>query len=102
MLVGLKSLHERKIMHRDFKSANVFLDHEKNAKIGDLNVSKCTQANLARTQVGTPYYTSPEVWNHEMYNQKSDVWSLGCLIYELCALKLPFIAHDMSALFAKI
>ncbi|KAL4498023.1 hypothetical protein ABPG72_014880 [Tetrahymena utriculariae] len=102
MLYGLKALHDLKILHRDLKCANIFLDSRRNAKIGDLNVSKITQANLARTQVGTPYYTSPEVWKDQMYNNKSDIWSLGCLIYELCAQKPPFLASDMPSLFKKI
>jgi NIMA (never in mitosis gene a)-related kinase len=52
--------------------------------IGDLNVSKVARNNLVYTQTGTPYYASPEVWRDEPYDSKSDIWSLGCVIYEMC------------------
>jgi len=59
---GLKSLHELKILHRDMKSANIFLYKDTTAKLGDLNVSKVAKKGLLYTQTGTPYYASPEVW----------------------------------------
>ncbi len=59
VLLGLKALHEWKIMHRDLKSANVFLYKNSAAKLGDLNVSKVTKEGLSYTQTGTPYYASP-------------------------------------------
>ena len=74
---GLKTLHDLKIMHRDLKSANVFLNKDGNAKLGDLNVSKIVKAGLGYTQTGTPYYASPEVWKDRPYDIKSDIWSLG-------------------------
>lgn len=58
---GLKALHDMKIMHRDIKSANVFMFKNGMVKLGDLNVSKLTKS-LAQTQAGTPYYASPEIW----------------------------------------
>jgi NIMA (never in mitosis gene a)-related kinase len=64
-------------------------------KIGDLNVSKIAKKGLLKTQTGTPYYASPEIWKDQPYNQKSDIWSLGCLIYELIAHQTPFRAKDM-------
>ena len=54
------------------------------------------------TQTGTPYYASPEIWRDEAYNSKSDIWSLGCVIYELCAHKPPFISNEMKDLYQKI
>lgn len=54
-------------------------------------VLKSEQA-LARTQVGTPYYVAPEVWRNRSYNAKCDMWSLGCLLYELCTYRPPFQA----------
>lgn len=51
------------------------------------------------TQTGTPYYASPEVWKDKPYNSKSDIWSLGCVLYEICALHPPFMGKDMSGLF---
>ena len=59
---GLKALHDLNILHRDMKSANVFLYLDGTAKLGDLNVSKVAKDKLLYTQTGTPYYASPEVW----------------------------------------
>ena len=103
MIMGLKTLHDMKILHRDLKCANVFLSTDgKTAKLGDLNVSKVAKSELVYTQTGTPYYASPEVWRDEPYDMKSDIWSLGCVIYEMCALKPPFRANDMKGLFKKV
>lgn len=77
VLRGLKALHELKIMHRDLKSANVFLFKDYTVKLGDLNVSKVARKGLSYTQTGTPYYASPEVWQDLPYSNKSDIWSLG-------------------------
>ena len=62
MLQGLQALHERNIVHRDIKCANVFLTKDGQIKLGDLNVSKVAKKGLLQTQTGTPYYASPEVW----------------------------------------
>ncbi|RPD59747.1 kinase-like protein [Lentinus tigrinus ALCF2SS1-7] len=79
------------ILHRDLKPDNVFLDESNNVKLGDFGLSKAlAQASFANTYVGTPYYMSPELMQEKAYDSKSDIWSLGCLIYELCALKPPF------------
>lgn len=74
---GLNSLHKADVLHRDMKSANVFLNKDGTAKIGDLNVSKVAKKGLLFTQTGTPYYASPEIWNDKPYNSQSDIWSLG-------------------------
>ena len=102
LLNGLKALHELNILHRDLKSANVFLFSNGLAKLGDLNVSKVTRKGLGYTQTGTPYYASPEVWKNQPYDNKSDVWSLGCVIYEMCKLIPPFQAKNMDELYKKI
>jgi len=81
-------------MHRDLKSANIFKTTS-GYKLGDLNVSKVVTGNLAYTQTGTPYYASPEVWRDEPYDSKSDVWSLGCIIFEMAMLRPPFEGKDM-------
>ena len=90
ILEGINYLHENKIMHRDLKSANIFLMDDGTIKIGDLNVSKISEMGIAFTQIGTPYYASPEIWMDKSYDYKSDIWSIGCIIYELCMLKPPF------------
>ena len=90
ILEGINYLHENKIMHRDLKSANIFLMDDGTIKIGDLNVSKISEMGIAFTQIGTPYYASPEIWMDKSYDYKSDIWSIGCIIYELCMLLPPF------------
>ena len=96
---GLKALHDLDILHRDMKSANVFLNSDGSVKLGDMNVSKVAKNGLLYTQTGTPYYASPEVWQDKPYNSKSDIWSLGCVLYESATLKPPFRADDMQGLF---
>ena len=102
LVKGLKALHDLKILHRDLKSANVFLYSNGDAKIGDLNVSKVTRTGIGHTQTGTPYYASPEVWQDNPYNNKSDIWSLGCVLYEMITLKPPFRAQDMEGLYKRV
>ncbi len=102
VLKGLKALHDLQILHRDMKSANIFLFKGGLAKLGDLNVSKVAKKGLLYTQTGTPYYASPEVWKDQPYDLKSDIWSFGCVIYEMCALVPPFRAEDMNGLFKKV
>lgn len=102
MLSGLHNLHRHKIVHRDIKCANVFLSKEGVVKLGDLNVSKIAKLGIMKTQTGTPYYASPEVWLDKPYSSKCDIWSLGCVIYELTALSPPFLAKDMKGLYARV
>ena len=103
ILVGLRALHELKIIHRDIKSANLFLSEDyETIKLGDLGVAKIAKDNLAQTQIGTPYYLAPEIWNNEVYNNKCDIFSLGCVIYEMCALKIPFDGNSLQDLYRKI
>ena len=67
-----------------------------------MNVSKIAKNGLLYTQTGTPYYASPQVWKDKPYDSKSDIWSLGCVIYEMTTLKPPFRAEDMDGLYKKI
>lgn len=67
-----------------------------------MNVSKIAKNGLLYTQTGTPYYASPEVWKDKPYDSKSDIWSLGCVIYEMATLKPPFRAEDMDGLYKKV
>ena len=103
MIQGLKALHDKKIMHRDLKSANIFLSKNKlQCKLGDMNVSKVIKEKVLRTQTGTPYYASPEVWRDEPYSYKSDLWSIGCVIYEMCEFMPPFNGKDLDELFVNV
>jgi NIMA (never in mitosis gene a)-related kinase len=102
MVRALKTLHQMKIFHRDLKCANVFLFKDGTAKLGDLNVSKVAAKGLLYTQTGTPYYAAPEVWRDQPYDNKSDIWSLGCVLYEMTTLKPPFRANDMNGLCQKV
>ena len=102
VLEGLKYLHENNIIHRDLKSANIFLNKNGNIKIGDLNVSKVTQHGFASTHTGTPYYASPEVWKDNPYDYKCDIWSFGVILYELCTLKVPFRGTNLKTLVKNI
>lgn len=101
ILKGLKFLHQANIIHRDVKSANIFFVNGI-AKLGDLNVSKVMEGNFATTQTGTPYYTSPEIWLGKKYTANCDIWSLGCLLYELCCLRPPFMAKDFPGLMKRV
>ena len=94
-------MHDSHIIHRDIKPANVFFV-DGVAKIGDLNVSKVLEGKYAETQTGTPYYTSPEIWNNSKYDGKVDIWSLGCVLYELATLRPPFLAKDFPGLSRKV
>lgn len=81
----------------------MFLMKNGTAKLGDMNVSKVVRKEaMCETQTGTPYYASPEVWRDEPYDTKSDIWSLGCVLYEFINLKPPFRARDMEGLFKKV
>ena len=102
LVKGLKALHDLQILHRDLKSANVFLFKDGHAKLGDLNVSKIAKRGLGYTQTGTPYYASPEIWKDLPYDNKSDIWSLGCVLYEMITLNPPFKAKNMDDLYKKV
>lgn len=80
ILQGLNHLHEMKIIHRDIKTANIFLTGDyRTVKLGDLNVAIVAKNNFAQTQIGTPYYLAPEIWNNQIYDNKCDIFSLGCV-----------------------
>ncbi|NXM61354.1 NEK5 kinase, partial [Illadopsis cleaveri] len=90
--LGLKHIHDKKILHRDVKAQNIFLSNNgKVAKLGDFGIARQLNSTteFAHTCVGTPYYLSPEICENRPYNNKTDIWSLGCVLYELCALKHP-------------
>ena len=101
--IGLAALHKSKILHRDLKSLNIFLTKNLDIKIGDFGVAKIlTATGFAKTIIGTPYYLSPELCDELPYNDKSDVWALGCILYELCTYNHPFNAQCQASLVLKI
>ncbi|XP_030319251.1 serine/threonine-protein kinase Nek5-like [Calypte anna] len=103
--LGLKHIHDKKILHRDVKAQNIFLSNNGNvAKLGDFGIARQLNSTMefAHTCVGTPYYLSPEICENQPYNNKTDIWSLGCVLYELCALKHPFEGNSLHQLVLKI
>ena len=103
ILFGLKALHDKGVIHRDLKSANIFLSKlNSKCKIGDLNTGKIIKnnnnINPISYQIGTPSYASPEVWKNEKVSYKCDIWALGCIVYEMCTLRLPFRGKNMHEL----
>ncbi|KAI0130149.1 kinase-like domain-containing protein [Xylariales sp. AK1849] len=91
------------ILHRDLKPENVFLNEDNSVKLGDFGLSKIMASHdFASTYVGTPFYMSPEICAAERYTLKSDIWSLGCIIYELCSREPPFNAKSHYQLVQKI
>lgn len=89
--IGLEYIHKNKILHRDIKTLNIFMNKNDEIKIGDLGVAKMLTSNeFAQTMVGTPFYLSPELCEEKPYNEKSDIWALGCMLYELCTYRHPF------------
>ena len=104
ILQGLYYLHKNRVIHRDLKTLNIFLTKNNHIKIGDFGVSKKLINNniYAYTFVGTPYYLSPEICQNKPYDEKSDVWSLGVVLYELITLNKPFDSESQMGLFMKI
>eukprot|EP00656_Telonema_subtile_P054282 TRINITY_DN8078_c0_g1_i1.p1 TRINITY_DN8078_c0_g1~~TRINITY_DN8078_c0_g1_i1.p1 ORF type:complete len:394 (-),score=75.36 TRINITY_DN8078_c0_g1_i1:746-1927(-) len=105
MVMALKHVHKERILHRDLKTQNIFLTRDsKVIKLGDFGISKVLDGTLdmAKTVIGTPYYMSPELCENQPYGKASDVWSLGCILYELCVLKHAFDATNICGLIFKI
>ncbi|KAI5607045.1 serine/threonine-protein kinase Nek4 [Silurus asotus] len=102
--MALQYLHEKHILHRDLKTQNIFLTKTNIIKVGDLGIARVleNQNDMASTLIGTPYYMSPELFSNKPYNYKSDVWALGCCVYEMATLKHAFNAKDMNSLVYRI
>jgi serine/threonine protein kinase len=95
---ALAYIHSHKIIHRDLKTQNIFLSKAGDIKIGDFGISRILShsAEMACSSVGTPYYIAPEVCKGQPYDFKADVWSFGCIMYELCALRRPFEGDNIA------
>ena len=104
MALAIKHIHDRKILHRDLKTQNIFMTSSGEIKIGDFGIARVLQHtyDCAQTAIGTPYYLSPEICQEKPYNQKSDIWSLGCILYEMVTLRHAFDANSMKGLVLKI
>ncbi|KAM5230928.1 serine/threonine-protein kinase Nek11 isoform 4-T4 [Hipposideros larvatus] len=103
LLLGVDYMHERRILHRDLKSKNVFLKNNQ-LKIGDFGVSRLLMGtcDLATTLTGTPHYMSPEALKHQGYDTKSDIWSLACILYEMCCMNHAFSGSNFLSIVLKI
>lgn len=105
ILLALKHIHDRKVLHRDLKSENVFSMKDGNLlKLGDFGISKSLVHTSAKamTQIGTPYYFSPELCMGKAYNAKNDMWALGIIAFELMCRRVPFDAKSLDGLFGNI
>uniref|UniRef100_A0A914W2G2 non-specific serine/threonine protein kinase n=1 Tax=Plectus sambesii TaxID=2011161 RepID=A0A914W2G2_9BILA len=102
--LAVRYLHNRHILHRDLKLQNIFLTSDGLIKVGDFGIAKILNGavDMTRTCIGTPFYLSPEICENKPYDTKTDIWSLGCLLYEMSALRHPFYSTSMKSLLLKI
>lgn len=104
MVSAIRYMHAHNVLHRDLKTANIFLTKDLLVKIGDFGISKMveTKHGGANTVLGTPYYISPEMCAGKSYDDKSDIWALGCIVYEMACLQKTFEGSNLPALVNKI
>lgn len=104
IVMAVQYMHSKHILHRDLKAENVFLNKRNVVKLGDFGISKILDntIDVAKTVVGTPSYLSPELVQDIPYNSKSDIWAVGCLLYEMTALSRPFDGNSLIGLFFNI
>ena len=101
---AIRHMHDNNVLHRDLKTANIFLTKESMVKVGDFGISKMlsTHRGGAHTVLGTPYYISPEMCEGKVYDEKSDIWAVGCILYEMACLQKTFEGSNLPALVNKI
>ncbi|CAK73564.1 unnamed protein product (macronuclear) [Paramecium tetraurelia] len=104
MCLAIKHCHDRKVIHRDIKTQNMFLTKDMRIRLGDFGIARLLDntRDKAHTMVGTPYYLAPELLENKPYSFKGDVWSLGVILYEMCAKTPPFNADSLASLALKI
>ena len=98
ILKGLEYLYNNKILHRDIKPQNILI-HNHNIKISDFGFAKSFEKNdLITTFCGSPLYMAPEIMRNREYNFKSDIWSLGVVLYELIVKEHPYYCNNRNEL----
>lgn len=102
LFLGLFTIHEKQLLHRDIKSDNLFVCKNNVLKIGDLGIARATETGQASTVCGTVFYMAPEVFNYQKYDSKVDIWAAGIVIYELMTLKRPFEGGNTDVLKSRI
>jgi len=104
LCLALSYIHDKKILHRDLKTQNIFIQNKDTIRIGDFGIAKIFNQTreMAGSIVGTPLYMSPEQYNGKNYGYKSDIWSLGCCVYEMCNLKHAFEGNTWNAVVVKV
>ncbi|XP_045201624.2 serine/threonine-protein kinase Nek1-like [Mercenaria mercenaria] len=104
VVLALEYIHSKNILHRDLKPQNIFLTDNGIVKLGDFGIARVLNScdDLASTRIGTPFYISPEICEGKQYNSSSDMWAAGCLLYQMCTLRVPFHASNFDDLTKKI
>ena len=103
LCLGIKEIHSKNIIHRDLKPENIFISDDYKIKIGDFGISKILDGtDYAQTFAGTFCYLAPEIINGNKYTNKADIWSLGCILYELCTLNRCFDSNNILKLINQI
>eukprot|EP01054_Gregarina_sp_Poly1_P001980 Gregarina_sp_Poly_1__1979@NODE_1519_length_3958_cov_115_361604_g61_i2_p1_GENE_NODE_1519_length_3958_cov_115_361604_g61_i2NODE_1519_length_3958_cov_115_361604_g61_i2_p1_ORF_typecomplete_len1258_score178_15Pkinase/PF00069_25/3_2e58Pkinase_Tyr/PF07714_17/1_6e36Kinaselike/PF14531_6/4_1e17Pkinase_fungal/PF17667_1/9_4e10Kdo/PF06293_14/0_00015WaaY/PF06176_11/0_24_NODE_1519_length_3958_cov_115_361604_g61_i21093882 len=102
VLLAVKYIHSRRILHRDLKTRNIFFTDQGVIKLGDFGIARQLTDEMAKTLVGSPYFMAPEIHRHLPYDEKSDIWSLGCVLFQICTLRHAFQGETMDVILQAI